>query len=233
VPDNEVSWQAPAFEQADSVKLGFLKRAIDFGVKWVEDHVDPVSMQKAQDILSGKSGGDVSSQWSKFTTGDLKRAVTEIVETLADIRPFWGYNTDAKAFEAHANMMSKVSKAIYLECFVDRALKDALQFAAATQCGFLSPIYTRGMFGSGEGEFEFVTLGQPDVLPVQLPRNRNYQKAYLVTLAIPFGVAEAHARLSAVPEAVCQEEIRSHAGRRGAEKLRPNPMEDALTGVAA
>src|SRR5277367_1486531 len=122
----EVSWQAPVFEAPDDIKLGFLKRAIDYGVKWNEDHCDRVSMQKAMDILAGKSGGDVSSKWSKFTTGDLKRAVTEIIETLADIRPFWGYNTDAKGFEAHANMMSKVAKAIYLECFVDRALKDAL-----------------------------------------------------------------------------------------------------------
>jgi hypothetical protein len=91
-------------------------------------------------------------------------------------------------------MMSKTAKAIYLECFVDRALKDALQMASATQCGFLHPIYSRSMYGAGDGEFKFMALGQPDVLPVQLPRDRDYQRAYIVTLAIPFGVAEAHAR---------------------------------------
>jgi hypothetical protein len=191
---NDVSWQAPPFEKPDSDKLGFITRAIDFGVRWNQDHCDQKAMQKAMDILAGKTGGDLSSRWSKFTTGDLKRAVTEIVETLADIRPFWGYNTDNKSFLGHANMMSKTAKAIYLECFVDRALKDALQFAAATQCGFLHPIYSRTMFGAGDGEFKFIALGQPDILPVQLPRDRDYQRAYIVTLAIPFGVAEAHAR---------------------------------------
>ena len=195
MPSNEISWQAPAFEADDKTKFGFVRRAIDFGIKWVEDHVDQKSIQKAQDILAGKTG---EATWAKFgstfTTGDLKRAVTEIVETLADIRPFWGYNTDSKAFESHANMMSKVAKAVYLDCFVDRALKDALQMAAATQCGFLHPIYSRGMYGAGDGEFRFMALGQPDVLPVQLPRDRDYQRAYIVTLAIPFGVAEAHAR---------------------------------------
>jgi hypothetical protein len=192
--EREIQWQCPAFEADDVTKLGFVRRAIEYGIKWNEDHIDQKSMQKAVDILAGKTGGDVSSKWSKFTTGDLKRGVTEIVETLADIRPFWGYNTDAKAFEKHANMMSKVAKSVYLECFVDRALRDALQMAAATQCGFIHPIYSRGMFGMGEGEFRFVVLGQPDVLPVQLPRDRDYQRAYIVTLAIPFGVAEAHAR---------------------------------------
>ena len=191
---NEVSWQAPPFEAPDTEKLKFVVRAIDQGVRWNEDHLDQAAMQKAIDILAGKSGGDLSSKWAKFTTGDLKRAVTEIVETLADIRPFWGYNTDNKAFEKHTDMMSKTAKAIYLECFVDRALKDALQFAAATQCGFIHPFYSRSMFGAGEGEFRFMALGQPDVLPVQLPRDRDYQRAYIVTLALPFGVAEAHAR---------------------------------------
>lgn len=194
MPANEISWQMLPFEAPDDKKLGHVRQAIEYGIKWNEDHCDQKSIQKAQDILSGKSGGEISSKWSNFTTGDLKRAVTEIVETLADIRPFWGYNTDSKAFESHANMMSKVAKAIYLECFVDRALKDALQFAAATQCGFLHPIYSRSMYGAGEGEFRFMALGQPDVLPVQLPRDRDYQRAYIVTLAIPFGVAEAHAR---------------------------------------
>jgi len=192
--EKETSWQAPNFEAPDDVKLAFVQRAIDFGIRWNSDHIDARSMQKGMDILSGKTGGDVSTPWAKFTTGDLKRAVSEIVETLADIRPFWGYSTDNKAFEAHADMLSKTVKALYLECFVDRALKDALQMAAVTQCGFLHPIATRSHYGMGELEFQFMALGQPDVLPVQLPRDRNYQKAYIVTLAIPFGVAEAHAR---------------------------------------
>lgn len=192
--EKETSWQCPNFEAADDIKLGFVTKAIDFGIRWNQDHIDAKSMQKAMDILAGKTGGDVSTPWAKFTTGDLKRAVTEIVETLADIRPFWGYSTDNKAFLGHADMLSKTAKALYLECFVDRALKDALQMAAVTQCGFLVPIATRGMFGMGELEFQFMALGQPDVLPVQLPRDRNYQRAYIVTLAIPFGVAEAHAR---------------------------------------
>src|SRR5271156_5944188 len=192
---NEISWQAPPYERDDKTKLGFLQTAIEFGMKWVDDHVDQTSLQKAIDILHGKTGEQTWAKFgSTFTTGDLKRAVTEIIETLADIRPFWGYNTDAKGFEAHANMMSKVAKAIYLECFVDRALKDALQLAAVSQCGFLHPVYSRAMFGAGDGEFRFVPLGQPDILPVQLPRDRDYQRAYIVTLAIPFGIAEAHAR---------------------------------------
>lgn len=220
MPETEVSWQAPAFEQPDDVKLGFVRRAVEHGIKWNQDHIDQGVMQKAMDILSGKSGGDLSRQWSNFTTGDLKRAVTEIVETLADIRPFWGYSTDNKAFRDHANMMSKTAKAVYLECFVDRALKDALQFGAVTGCGFLYPFYSRCMFGAGDGEFRFMALGQPDVLPVQLPRDRDYQRAYAVTLAIPFGVAEAHARFPAYQQYLKPYAKKRYGRTKGGEDRR-------------
>ncbi len=190
---NELNWQTPPFERSDADKLGFIRRAIDEGIKWQGEHCNIFAMQKAIDTIGGKSGATVASQWSKFTTGDLKRGVVECVETLADIRPFWGYNTGNVAFKDHANMMSKTAKAIYLEYFVDRAIKDALQFAATTQCGFIHPIYARDKFGSGDGVFRFVALGQPDILPVQLPRDRNYQRAYIVTITLPMGVAEAHA----------------------------------------
>jgi hypothetical protein len=136
----------------------------------------------------------MTGKWVNITTGDLKRGIREIVETLADIRPFWGYQTDNDAFRDQANMMNKVTKAVYLESFVDRSLRDALQFGAVSGAGFLYPAYSRSMFGAGDGQFTFKALGQPDVLPVQLPRDRNYQNAYAVTLAVPMGVAEAHAR---------------------------------------
>lgn len=145
-------------------------------------------------MLAGRTGGKVSTKWGSFTTGDLKRGVLEIVEALADIRPYWGYSTENKSFMQECNMMSKVAKSIYMESFVDRAIKDALQFAAISGAGFIYPFYSRSKFGMGDGEFVFMALGQPDVLPIQLPRGRNYQNAYIVTIVVPMGVAEAHAR---------------------------------------
>lgn len=190
--EKEVSWQCPPFEASDETKLGFIKRAISQGIQWQNENCNTASLTKAMDILAGKSGGSLSSKWAKFTTGDLKRAINEIVETLADIRPYWGYSTDNKAFLPQTNMMSKVAKSIYMECFVDRAIKDALQYAAISGAGFIYPFYARSKFGSGDGEFRFMALGQPDVLPIQLPRGKDYQRAYMVTLAVPMGVAEAH-----------------------------------------
>ena len=216
----EVSWQSPPFEALDSVKLAFCKRCIESGIKWNEDQMSSEDIGRGIDILAGKSGSSLSGKWANITTGDLKRAVNEIVETLSDIRPFWGYQTDNDAFRDEANMMNKVTKSVYLESFVDRSLHDALQFAAVTSAGFIYPFYSRSKFGSGEGEFCFMPLGQPDVLPVQLPRNRDYQKAYVVTLAVPYGVADAHARFPLFQWALKPFAQRRYAKTKGGAQRR-------------
>lgn len=192
--EKEVTWQCPPFETPDPDKLGFVRRCIDQGISWYRESNRSMNLTRAMDMLAGRTGGKVSAKWANFTTGDLKRGVLEIVEALADIRPYWGYSTENKSFREECNMMSKVAKSIYMESFVDRAIKDALQFAAISGAGFIYPFYSRSKFGMGDGEFVFMALGQPDVLPIQLPRGRNYQNAYIVTIVVPMGVAEAHAR---------------------------------------
>src|ERR1700761_1472759 len=157
--EKEISWQAPPFEAPDRDKLAFCKRAIESGVKWNEDQMSSVDLKRGVDILAGKSGSALTGKWANIATGDLKRAVNEIVETLSDIRPFWGYQTDNDAFREEANMMNKVTKSIYLESFVDRSLHDALQFAAVSSCGFIYPFVSRSKFGSGEEEFVYLPLG--------------------------------------------------------------------------
>ena len=47
----------PPFEAPDKDKFGSVRRAIEDGIKWNQDHLDQVAMQKAMDILAGKSGG--------------------------------------------------------------------------------------------------------------------------------------------------------------------------------
>ena len=149
--NTEISWQAPNFEAPDTVKLGFAKRCIESGIKWNQEQCSSDDLTRALDILSGKSGCALSGKWAQITTGDLKRDIREIIETLANIRPIWGYQTDNDAFKEEALMMNKVTKAVYLESFVDRALRDALQYGAVTGGGFLAPMYSRDKFGSGEG----------------------------------------------------------------------------------
>jgi hypothetical protein len=90
-------------------------------------------------------------------------------------------------------MMNKVTRAIYLEQYFDRSIKEALQFAAATCTGWVRPIYRRNMAGTGKGNIQLFTYGSPCVLPVQLPANGDWQEAYVVNLLEELPVYMAHA----------------------------------------
>ena len=187
-------WQAPSYEASATHRLGWVKEcAIDEGWAFVKSQVGFSDIQRATNVLLGKTPELPKGKWPPVNTNRLKRNTREIIETLANIRPFWGYSTDNKAFMPEANMLNKLTQAIYLECFVDRSLRDALQFAATSGVGFISPQYVRRFYGKGEGYFKFEALGRQRVLPVQLPDDKDYQEAYAVTLVRRFGVAKAHA----------------------------------------
>ena len=115
-----------------------------------------------------------------------------MVGTLARLRPFWGYHTDNDAYASQAEMMNRVTRALYLEQFFDLRIKDALKFAAATGRGWVHPIYSRSLAGTGIGAIKFLTYGAPSVLPVQLPSDGDFQRAYAMTILDEIPVYEAH-----------------------------------------
>lgn len=192
-PDKDRSWQAPSFTASPSDRLEFCKSMKQMGETWVQAQPAFGDIPKAIDILSGRPAESTSETRSGINTARLKRDAREIVGTLANIRPFWGYSSDASVYANSATMMNKVARAVYLESFFDRALKGALQYAMATGDGYIWLKYSRSMYGRGEGRIKFDYLGSLDVLPVQMPRDNDIQEAYIVTICDLPPVARAHA----------------------------------------
>jgi len=171
-------WQCPPAAASETRRLGWLNEASEEGANWLRSQRGYSDFKKAMDILSGKNSLDNLTDYrSKLCTNGLKRDVREVVGALANVRPWWGYHSDNKAFAAQATMLNKVTRAIYLEQFFDRSLKEALQYAAATCTGWVRPVYRRGMAGTGKGNIQLLTYGSPCVLPVQLPCSGDWQEA--------------------------------------------------------
>jgi hypothetical protein len=186
-------WQVPAQAAKLDKKLGWLNESTEEGQLWLKSQRGFDDYRKAMDILGGKISGDKLLDYrSIVSTNRLKRNVREIVGALANIRPIWGFHTDNDAFSSHANMMNKVSRAIYLEQYFDRSLKEVLQYAAATCTGFARPVYRRGMGGRGRGNIQLMTYGSPCVVPNQMPTSNDWQEAYVVHLLDEMPIYMAH-----------------------------------------
>jgi hypothetical protein len=177
----------------ESRKLGWLDESVQEGQAWIKSQRGFGDFRKSLDIISGRDlGRSVPDYRSRISTNRLKRNISEIVNTLAKLRPMWGYHSDNKAYKDQAEMMNKVTRAWYLESFADISIKEALQYAAATGRGWVVPVYRRDMFGTGRGDIKLLTYGAPCVLPNQLPASGDWQSAYVVHILDEMPVAMAH-----------------------------------------
>ena len=198
MPQNEQGeryqeWQAPPAAMKESYKIGWINEQCEEGQSWLRSQRGYADWKKAFDTLAGRAEvAAIPAYRSQLTTGRLKRNVKEIVGACANIRPIWAYNSDNPAFREQTGMMNKVTRAIYLENFLDYGIKRTLQWSAATCTGWLRPVYKRNMYGSGTGNIQFLSYGAASVLPVQLPSNNDWQEAYAVTLLDEFPIAMAH-----------------------------------------
>ena len=91
-------------------------------------------------------------------------------------------------------MLTKVSKAIYLESDFPSQILKVLQYAAVMGIGYLWPKVKVDDYGYGERNLVFEPLGLLDVVPVQIPSSNNVQDAYAVTVFEYMPVVEAHGR---------------------------------------
>lgn len=188
------SWQVPAAAAKEDTKIGWLNESCEEGQAWLRAQRGYSDYRKAMDVISGKTTSlETINYRSKLNTNRLKRNIREVIGALANIQPLWGYHAGNEAFMQNAEMMNRVSRAVYLEQFFDRSLKEALQYAAATCTGWVRPVYRRNKAGTGKGNIQLMTYGSPCVLPVQMPSNNDWQESYCVNLMEEMPIYMAHA----------------------------------------
>src|SRR3972149_2751992 len=180
--DKIKSWQVPPAATKESERLGWVSEATEEGLMWLKQQRGFADFIRSFRVLSGDTNIlDTPAYRSLLTTGRLKRNLREVIGACANIRPIWSYSSDNGSFQAQCTMMNKLSRAVYLERNLDLAIKEALQWSAATATGWLRPVYRRNMYGTGKGNLTFFTYGAPSIVPTQLPANGDWQEAYVLT----------------------------------------------------
>lgn len=194
MPDSTVikSWQAPPYYAKESDKVGWANEACQEGANWNKSQRGYDDWQKGLDIIAGRIPRDKVMQYRSQLTGNrLKTNVRVTVEGLSAIRPWGGFRSYSD-YQKQATFMNAVTRALYLNGFWDQSIKEALQWAAVTNSGYLRPVYRRNMGGRGKGNIILDSFGQPSVLSVQMPSNGDIQQAYAVTLLDEKPIWQAH-----------------------------------------
>jgi hypothetical protein len=186
------SWQCPPFESPQSTRFGWVEEQIQEGEGFLEGQQCYKEYPSNLRVFNGVFKDNARS---KLITNELKYDIRKFCETLAQVREIAGYGSDHPAFRKMAEMLTKVSKAIYLESDFPFQILKVLQYASVMGIGYLWPRVRADEYGYGERKMEFDALGLLDVVPVQIPpRSNNVQDAYAVTVYDYMPIAEAHGR---------------------------------------
>jgi hypothetical protein len=190
---DRTTWSAPPFESHPSVIFGWVEEQIQEGEGFLEGQQCYKDYNANLRVFNAVVQKD--SAKSKLVTNELKYDIRKFCETLAQVREIAGYGSDTPGFKKIADMLTKVSKAVYHESDFPFQILKVLQYASVMGIGYLWPRVRADEYGYGERKMEFDALGLLDVVPVQIPpRTNNVQDAYAVTVYDYMPIAEACSR---------------------------------------
>ena len=184
-----VSWKVPNFEASDTQKIGWIENCISEGEGYLSGQACYRNLNQNLRVFDGIFKDKARSV---LVTNGLKYAIRKFCETLAEVREIAGFSSDVPAYKAMAEMLTKVSKCVYLESDFPYQILRVLQYATVMGIGYLWPKVVPTEYHFGPREMRFDALGLLDVVPVQIPsRTNDVQDAYAVTIYDYMPIAEA------------------------------------------
>jgi hypothetical protein len=134
------------------------------------------------DIVNGDFFDDQSGELSNVSTNRTKRQIREIVASLGNLRVVSKYKTMNREFVSRVEVLDKLFMGWWAETSADRSWRKCLQWACACGTGYMVPRWDANFHGLGKGDIVIDILGARDVIPIQIPRSHDLQKAYAVLL---------------------------------------------------
>jgi hypothetical protein len=188
---DSVNWQVPPFEAAPRIRIGWVEEQIQEGEGYLQGQSCYRDLGKNLRVFDAIFKDTTRST---LVTNELKYSIRKFCETLAEVREIATYGSDVPAFKQIAEMLTKVSKAVYLESDFPFQVLRVLQFASVMGIGYIWPKVRADEYGYGERQMVFDALGLLDVIGTQIPKSNNIQDAYAVTIYDYMPIAEAHGR---------------------------------------
>jgi hypothetical protein len=185
------SWACPPEQTDEKTKLGWITRSISQGESFLQSQQAFEDFDRAIEIIAGKMPNR-PAKLSQLHLNRLKRQIREVVGTLSNLRPLWGYKSDNPLYDRHTEILNKLILGWWHTQFVDRAIRESLQYAAVLGTGYLSVAWERDLWNAGRGDVALKSHGPRDVLPIQLGSDMDIQRAYAVIIKTEVPLAQAH-----------------------------------------
>lgn len=177
------NWRCPQpWEDPTGIKrVGWLKEAVKEGTNYLIGQAAYPLLDRALAIISGTIDEAIPKNLSDVYINLLKRQSRELVATISNLRPLWGFRTDNEMFEDVSGNLTRLNLAWWQGTYAGQKMKEVIQWACIST-GYAMPVWRGNYWGPGMGDIDIIPLGPRDVLPVQIPRSHDLQQAYAVII---------------------------------------------------
>src|SRR5215510_4865589 len=150
-----LGWMAPRFDEDDAKKIAWMVRSVSAGNTYLQSQTAYKDLDTAVAVISNAIKDSLpSKKMSRVSFNRLKRQVREVISTLTNLNPRWDYETLNEDLDEQAEILNKRREHWWNTSFVDRVIKEALQWAILG-AGYMHLVWGETPFGNG----------QPDVIP--------------------------------------------------------------------
>lgn len=225
-------WRAPSSDKRPTYKLGWLKEQIQQGEGYVRNARATQNVDESIDLIAGMDTEKLGPGRSTIQYNRLKREIREIVAVSSTLRPVPAFRSDNPDFTHHVTVLNKCWRAWWGGTFADRAVRKAKQWAAVTGTGYLSPMFTQDFWVAGRGDIQLFDYGVEAVLPVQMGKDGDLQKAYVVIVKSEIPVAMAHAMFPTFQDMIVPDRTKPGWFNRTWKRIKQQYASPALNAAA-
>lgn len=177
-------YEIPPYGTTAPQLLGWLLEANQQGNAWLSSQRASTNWASLAELMEDQSGpGDESSMMSQTTYPKPKRIARELVASLAGFRHEGEFKVlwdNAKYDKAH--VLTDLDRNWYTSTNANAAHRQALQSGVIKGTGYLYEEWDPFYWGPQRGEIKLSFFDPADVTFLQMPRDNDIQRAYMVIL---------------------------------------------------
>lgn len=171
----------PPYGAASDRVHGWLLESLQEGQSWLRAQQPATEWQAILDLLSVPDTAFVGR--SRVGYNKAKRLAKEMVASLTNFRHEGEYKVEHdKNLYAQAQALTKLDQAWYDETHAYARYREVMQYAVSLGTGYLVQEWDKHFHSPFKGDIRLTALSPEDVFCIQMPKDHDLQRAYMVII---------------------------------------------------
>lgn len=187
-------YEIPHFLAPVDTRLGWLLEAAQEGEAWLKTQQPTQNWEQIRNLLSSVTGSDKVEGLSNVGYNPSKKIARELVASLSNFKNYGEFTVtwDQALFDT-AQALTNCDRGFEYLTETKRALRDGLQLGVGFGTAYFHQVWDPSFHSPFMGDVRLTAHPAGDVTFVQLPKDHNLQRAYMVILReeLPINLARA------------------------------------------